>query len=80
MAEERSPEEELERKEELGKLREGLSGLSREEQEVISLKFGSDMNNRQIAKMLGLSESNVGTKLYRAVRKLRDSFQESKNG
>ena len=75
-----SPEEELERKEELRKLKTGLSGLSREEQEIISLKFGSDMNNRQIAKMLGLSESNVGTKLYRAVRKLRDSFQESENG
>ena len=74
-----SPEEELERKEELRKLWEGLSGLSREEQEIISLKFGSEMNNRQIAKMLGLSESNVGTKLYRAVRKLRDSFQESEN-
>ena len=74
-----SAEEELERKEELRKLREGLSGLSREEQEIISLKFGSEMNNRQIAKMLGLSESNVGTKLYRAVRKLRDSFQESED-
>ena len=75
-----SPEEELERKEELKKLRVGLSVLSREVQEIISLKFSSEMNNRQIAKILGLSESNVGTKLYRAVRKIRDSFQESENG
>ncbi len=73
-------EEELVRKEELRKLRVSLSGLSQEEQEIISLKFGSELNNRQIARMLGLSESNVGTKLYRAVRKLRDSFQESENG
>lgn len=75
-----SPDEELDRKEELTKLRVSLSGLSSEEQEIISLKFGSELNNRQIARMLGLSESNVGTKLYRAVRKLRDSFQESRNG
>jgi RNA polymerase sigma-70 factor (ECF subfamily) len=75
-----SPDEELVRKEELKKLQVSLSGLSQEEQEIISLKFGSEMNNRQIAKMLGLSESNVGTKLYRAVRKLRDSFQEPENG
>ena len=74
-----SPEEELLKKEELRKLRVSLSGLSREEQEIISLKFGSELNNRQIAKMLGLSESNVGTKLYRAVRKMRDGFQESEN-
>lgn len=74
-----SPEEELVRKEELRKLRASLSGLSREEQEIISLKFGSELNNRQIAEMLGLSESNVGTKLYRAIRKLRDTFQESEN-
>lgn len=74
------PDEELVRKEELGKLRAAVSQLSSDEQEIISLKFGSEFNNRQIAKMLGLSESNVGTKLYRAVRKLRDSFQEPENG
>ena len=75
-----SPEEELVRKGELKKLQVCLSGLTQEEQEIIRLKFGAELNNRQIAKTLGLSESNVGTKLYRAVRKLRDGFQESKNG
>ena len=75
-----SPDEELARKEELKKLRVNLAGLSREEQEIISLKFWAEFNNRQIAKMIGLSESNVGTKLYRAVRKLRNSFLESENG
>ena len=74
------PDEELVRKEELGKLRAAVSQLSSDEQEIISLKFGSEFNNRQIAEMLGLSESNVGTKLYRAVRKLRDSFRELENG
>lgn len=55
-------------------LRECISRLSPKEQEIISLKFGADMNNRQIAKTLGLSDSNVGIILYRAVRKLREEF------
>ncbi len=75
-----SPEEELERKDEGERLNMSLAELSEEEQEIIRLKFGAELNNRQIAKMLGLSESNVGTKLYRAVRKMRDSFRESQNG
>lgn len=75
-----SPEEELLKREERQRLYACLADLSPEEQEIISLKFGAELNNRQIAKMLGLSESNVGTRLYRAVRKLRDSFQEPENG
>ena len=71
-----SPEEELERKDERERLSVCLAELSQEEQEIIRLKFGAELNNRQIGKVLGLSESNVGTKLYRAIRKMRDSFQE----
>ena len=77
---EQSPEEQLERKDEREKLNLCLAELSEEEQEIVRLKFGAERNNRQIGKMLGLSESNVGTKLYRAIRKMRDSFQESGNG
>ena len=77
---EQSPEEELERKDEKERLNLCLAELSEEEREIVRLKFGAELNNRQIGKMLGLSESNVGTKLYRAIRKMRDSFQESGNG
>ncbi len=75
-----SPEEELLKKEERQKLQMCLQQLPEDEQEIIHLKFAAELNNRQIAKMLGLSESNVGTKLYRTVRKLRDGFQELENG
>ena len=75
-----SPEEKLFQGEELERLQIYLAQLQQDEQEIIHLKFVAELNNRQIAKMLGLSESNVGTRLYRAVRKLRDSFQESENG
>jgi RNA polymerase sigma-70 factor (ECF subfamily) len=75
-----TPVETLERQDEKARLRGYLSELSSEEQEIISMKFGAEQNNRQIASALGLSESNVGTKLYRAVRKLRDSFREPEDG
>lgn len=74
-----SPEEELERRDERQRLQSCMAALSAEEKEIIQLKFGAELNNRQIGKVLGLSESNVGTKLYRAIRKMRDSLRESEN-
>lgn len=75
-----SPEQEAVRREELRRLRLCLERLSQKEQEIVSCKFGAEMNNRQVAGILSLSESNVGTILYRAVRKLRDCFREWQNG
>jgi RNA polymerase sigma factor (sigma-70 family) len=69
-----SPEVDAVRAEEVRKLRACLSQLTRKEQDIITLKFSSDMNNREIARMLGLSESNVGTILCRTIRKLREDF------
>lgn len=75
-----SPEQDAVKREELQRLRVCLARLSEHEQEIISCKFGAEMNNRQVAGILSLSESNVGTILYRAVRKLRDCFREWENG
>ena len=73
------PEETVIQSEEQRQVQALVAQLPAEDQEIISLKFGSGLNNRQIAKTLGLSESNVGTRLYRAVRKLRESFLETEN-
>ncbi|MBN2186070.1 MAG: sigma-70 family RNA polymerase sigma factor [Dehalococcoidia bacterium] len=75
-----SPQEEAEKKAEQEYLRRCLSKLPEDDQEIIRLKFAAEFNNRQIAKMLGLSESNIGVRLYRAVKKLREDFYESRNG
>lgn len=45
--------------------------LSEREQELIALKYGAELDNRRIAGLTGLTESNVGTILHRAVRTLR---------
>jgi len=70
-----SPEEEIEQGEEVKKLQGCLKQLLWDEQEIVRLKFWAELNNRQIAVMLGISETNVGTKLYRAVKKLRSCVQ-----
>lgn len=77
---EMSHEDQIVRQEELQRLRLCLAGLSTEEQEIISFKFGAEHTNRRIAGMLGLSESNTGVKLYRAICKLRDCFREWQDG
>lgn len=48
-----------------------LQALNKRERDLISLKFFSSLNNREIAKVSGLSESNVGTILKRSLDKIR---------
>ncbi len=67
-----SPEATAMRNEERRELLTYVSRLSGQEQELLSLKFGSGLSNREIAAIKGLGESNVGVILYRSVRKLRD--------
>jgi RNA polymerase sigma factor (sigma-70 family) len=52
---------------------EGLERLEPAERELIALKFFAGLENREIARVLGVSESNAGTKLHRAMTKLREA-------
>jgi RNA polymerase sigma-70 factor (ECF subfamily) len=54
-----------------------LARLEPRERELIALKFFAGLNNAEIAAVLGLSESNAGTKLHRAVTKLREACDEA---
>lgn len=75
-----SPQEAAEIGEEREVLRICYSVLPQREQDIVSLRFGADLNNRKIAGVTGLSENNVGTILFRAIHKLRQCFQEWLNG
>jgi RNA polymerase sigma factor (sigma-70 family) len=50
-----------------------LERLQPGERELIALKFFASLANAEIAQVLGLSESNAGTKLHRAMTKLREA-------
>lgn len=52
-----------------------LSGLSAQEQEVISLKLAAEVNNAIISKLLGLSELKVETIVYQSLCKLRSCME-----
>lgn len=54
-----------------------LCELNAYERELIALKYGAELNNREIAKQLEMSESNVGTTLHRVVSKLRKRWDEA---
>ena len=68
---ERTPEEQAVQQSEAERLTELLATLAPRERELMAMKYGADMTNRAIARATGLSESNVGTILHRAVEALR---------
>ncbi len=54
-----------------------LNRYPQRERELINLKYGAELNNRQIAHLTGLSESNVGTILQRVVEKLGKDWEKN---
>jgi RNA polymerase sigma-70 factor (ECF subfamily) len=70
------PEEVLQRQGELRRLGALLDGLPARERELLALKYGAEATNRAIAKLTGLSESNVGTILHRTIGSLRAAWDE----
>jgi RNA polymerase sigma-70 factor (ECF subfamily) len=51
-----------------------LSHLPEAHQELIALKYGADHTNRAIARITGMSESNVGSTLHRVLKRLREQW------
>ena len=66
-----TPEQQAVRHSEAQRLAGLLATLPPRQRELIAMKYGADMTNRAIARATGLSESNVGTILHRAVEELR---------
>jgi len=75
-ADEPSPPEAIMRREELAQLRAAMATLSEREQEILRLKFGGGLGNREIGGVLRLRAGHVAVILYRALRKLRTCLEE----
>ena len=52
-----------------------LARLTDEEREVIALRFGADLTVAQVAEAAGQPKTTVEGRLYRALRKLRDTAE-----
>lgn len=61
-----------ERRQELGA---AIRGLEEREREILTLKFGGGLTNREIAGLLEISESNAGTIIYRSLERLRHRLE-----
>jgi RNA polymerase sigma factor (sigma-70 family) len=54
-------------------VRAALAGLDARERELVALKFFAGLDNAEIAGVLRISASNAGTRLNRAVNRLREA-------
>ena len=70
----RNPEALAQQRELLALLREMVASLPVAYRDVCEMRFGQDLSTAETAHRLGISPSNVSTRLYRAVRMLRSSL------
>ena len=50
-----------------------MANLDPRERELIALKFHAGLSNAEIADVLGVSASNAGTRVHRALARLREA-------
>ena len=69
-------EEEAQERADFRRLSALLARLAERERELVALKFGAGLTNRAIARISGLTESNVSTILHRLIRQLRAQLEK----
>jgi RNA polymerase sigma-70 factor (ECF subfamily) len=69
-----SPEERLLREEEVGRLLDAVAGLAEADRELIGLRYGSGLDTAEVAQLLGISEGNVRTRVWRVLGRLRGAL------
>ena len=69
-----SPEERMLRREEVGAAMTAMGGLSREDRELLSLRFGGELEIAELAQMLDVPPGTVRTRLWRALERLREQM------
>jgi RNA polymerase sigma-70 factor (ECF subfamily) len=70
-----SPEERMLRREAVAGVLEAMAQMSQEDREVLSLRFGGDLDIPEIAALLGLRAGTVRTRLWRALERLRERMK-----
>jgi RNA polymerase sigma factor (sigma-70 family) len=72
LADGRPDEEAIEHAERRATVAEALASLPLRERELVLLKFHGQLSNGELARAIGISETNVGTRLHRALALLRE--------
>ncbi len=71
-----APEEELDRALRRAAVRAALAELPARDRELVALKFHAGLDNAELADVLGVSVTNAGTRLHRALTKLREILDD----
>jgi RNA polymerase sigma factor (sigma-70 family) len=71
-----APEDEAERAVRRAAVRAALQTLPARDREIVALKFHAGLDNAELAAVLGVSPSNAGTLLHRAMTKLREAVDD----
>jgi len=58
-------------------VRSAMATLEGKERDLIALKFAGGLSNAELALVLGVSETNAGTRLHRALTKLRKACDDA---
>jgi RNA polymerase sigma factor (sigma-70 family) len=69
------PDEQAEQAFRREEVRAALATLDARDRDLVALKFAGGLSNGEIARVLAMSETNVGSRLHRAVEKLRKACQ-----
>lgn len=70
-----SPEDLAQAQDDFARLSILLARLADRDRELVALRYGAGLTNRAIARLTGLTESNVGVILHRALVTLRDAWE-----
>jgi RNA polymerase sigma-70 factor (ECF subfamily) len=68
-----APEDEADRTLRRAAVRAALASLPAREREIVALKYHAGLDNAELARVLGVSVSNAGTLLHRAMTQLREA-------
>ena len=63
----------------INQARKALNKLSKEAQHIIWLNWHENLKYKEIAQTLGITETSVRVKTYRAIKKLREEYQKIDN-
>lgn len=67
-------EERMVRQERIHRILNGARTLRKADQEILSLRYGSGLDNTEIAAHLGVSSNAVAVRLHRALKRLKDAL------
>ena len=74
----KQPEEVVVFNEEVKELISAMTLLRDKERQILAMKFATGLKNREIAEILGISESHVKVTAHRALNKLKNHMKEEK--